>query len=1695
MYLQQKLMERWRYPIANFKRIPVLFFMFCLGWMQSVSATTRYEAESSNLSNVSVSTTYSGYSGSGYVTGFTSEWSKITFGISNSQTQPSQFDIRYANGSGGNITNLALYIGSTKIQDLVFPATTNWSTWSTLTVYFDLPAGYQEVNIRSAINTGTSANIDYGDLTIGVANTAPGAFSQSTPSAASTGISTTPTLSWGSSANAASYSLVVSTSSSYTSPVVNVSNLTSTSYNITTALVNNTQYYWKVTAVNANGSTIASNAGISFTTQATPVAPGAFTQSAPASGATSVSTTPAFSWVASSGASTYTLVVSTSSAYTNPIINQSNISSTSYTSSTSLANNTLYYWKVTAVNGVGNTIATNAGISFTTSNVITPPPPTGEIYEAESINRANVTTATTYSGYSGSGYVTDFTSEWSFIKFEKSFSQTTPVQLNIRYANGTGATVTNLELYQGSQKIGDLSFPATASWSSWNVLSVTFSVPVGYQGISVEGRVNASQSVNIDYLELVTGSITILPGAFSQTSPAASAPGVSTLPTLTWGTSSNANSYSLVVATNSAFTNPIVNQTGITTTSYTIGSALANNTQYYWKVTAVNTDGTTNASNAGIAFTTAAVTPAPSAFTQTAPPSGGTGVSITPSFSWQTATNATSYTLLVSTSSTYANPVINVSNISTTTYAPGTVLSSSTQYYWKVTATNASGSTVATNAGINFTTGVEAPPSSNPGVTRDYWAGISGSSVSDLTSNSNYPNNPTSTSTLASFDAPRNVGQEYGQRIKGYLAPTVTGSYEFWIASDDDSELWLSTNDQPSNKVKIAYVSGWANAEQFDKYTSQKSVSISLTAGNYYYIEALQKDAFGDDHLTVAWKISTGTRATITSANLVTFPPVPVAQPGVFTQTAPASAATNVALTPNFTWGTSTDAFSYSLIVATNSSFTNPVINVTGLTTNSYTPSAALQGSTTYYWKVTAVNTSGTRNATNAGISFTTLVPPPPGAFTQTAPASGATNVNRFPQFTWASATNTATYSLVVATNSAFTSPVINVSGLTSTNYTHSTSLAGSTQYYWKVTAFNSSGSTVATNAGIAFTTTATIGTYYYVATTGVDAPDNGTISNPWRTLAYAASQVPANQNNTIYINPGTYVETQAVKIPVGVNVEGAGQSLVTITANGPIAPPAGVDQSSGDWKLWYHGSLIQLYSAGYTGGPEVLYGSPTQMVASSDGNQTLSGFTVDGHNKQVKAGIWVQNRNNVTMHHVTVNNCEQRGAIFTRSDMWWYEPLPDGKWMYNTTIHDCNFSNNGAQLGSESLGNLCIAGLDGADIYNLTIQDNVGYGIKFIMVGHYRNVKIHDCNITVNENDAAWGEKISIELWNLDQGNEVYNIVCNTWHSYVNHQQLTTYEPTGTNANNLKVYNVRMIDADGSSGKEAIEAALSGVQIYDCYIQDKGFGIAIWNGAGQSLKKNYIIRNNIFTNVVRQPQFGFGKSAGVFVPDAAQNIKIYNNVFDRMGNGLNLDGATGVEVRNNVFLNTQGADVENGSSVTFTSNLKYHTDPQKVNFNLTGGPTLGTGNITGNPGFKNAGDRWGNYYQPASSTSLVVNTGVNVGLPYNGTAPDIGKWEFSGAGLWGGDEAFNLAKKPTLINGQINVYPNPTKDKLTLQSPNLDLYSKLKIVNVLGQICQEINLAHHQTAEMDIQYLPAGTYFVILSNKSQSEVIQFIKE
>ena len=151
---------------------------------------------------------------------------------------------------------------------------------------------------------------------------------------------------------------------------------------------------------------------------------------------------------------------------------------------------------------------------------------------------------------------------------------------------------------------------------------------------------------------------------------------------------------------------------------------------------------------------------------------------------------------------------------------------------------------------------------------REYWTGVSGTAVSNLTTNVNYPYNPSGRELAHSFEGPTNWADNYGTIIRGYLHPVTTGIYYFYIASDDTSELWLSTNDNSANAVKICQVSGWVNAYQWDSSSEQKSSAKTLVAGQTYYIEARHKEGGGGDSIAIGWEGPGIIRQAITEAYL-----------------------------------------------------------------------------------------------------------------------------------------------------------------------------------------------------------------------------------------------------------------------------------------------------------------------------------------------------------------------------------------------------------------------------------------------------------------------------------------------------------------------------------------------------------------------------------------------------------------------------------------------------------------------------------------------------------------------------------------------------------------------------------------------------------------------------------------------------------
>jgi len=111
------------------------------------------------------------------------------------------------------------------------------------------------------------------------------------------------------------------------------------------------------------------------------------------------------------------------------------------------------------------------------------------------------------------------------------------------------------------------------------------------------------------------------------------------------------------------------------------------------------------------------------------------------------------------------------------------------------------------------------------------------------------------------------LGDNYGSSLSGWITPTVPGDYTFFLASDDASELWMSTDANPMNATLIAQETGCCHGFQ-EPGNPTTSSPQTLQAGHSYFIQALHIEGGGGDYVEVAWRLSTDSTA---STNL---PPI-----------------------------------------------------------------------------------------------------------------------------------------------------------------------------------------------------------------------------------------------------------------------------------------------------------------------------------------------------------------------------------------------------------------------------------------------------------------------------------------------------------------------------------------------------------------------------------------------------------------------------------------------------------------------------------------------------------------------------------------------------------------------------------------------------------------------------------------------------
>jgi hypothetical protein len=543
--------------------------------------------------------------------------------------------------------------------------------------------------VNASNSGGTSAWSAARAITVN-AGTPPAVPTNVSPSGTVT--TATPTYVWNASAGATSYGLLVQgpggtiVNSSYTAVAAGCGAGTGTcSIAPGNVLINGGAYVWSVNATNASGTSArgtSSNFTVSLPTAPPP------TLVSPSG--TLATVTPTYTWNASAGATSYTLLVqNTAGVRVNEVHTAteagcgSGTGTCSITSTTPLAFGATYNWFVNAKNSVG-TSAWSAPLTITA--------PVGTAPSAPTLIAPTGTISTGTPTFS-----------WNAVSGAASYGLTV--------FNSSSATVLDIVVTPASG--GCASIPATCSYTTGTVLpngNYTWQV----SATNISG--SATSALGSFTISAPTG---LLPPAPTLVSPSGTV--TTTTPTYSWNAILSATSYTLIVqntsgvAVNVDLTPSAAGCTsGTGTCAITPATALTNGATYNWFVRATNVSGVGPWGGPNTITVSSSSAPSPPAAPTTVSPSG-TVSTTTPTYTWNASASATSYYLLVQntagvavSASVSATAAGCGSGMGTCSFTPGTALSNGASYNWFVNATNSIG-TSAWSAARGITVSATGP--------------------------------------------------------------------------------------------------------------------------------------------------------------------------------------------------------------------------------------------------------------------------------------------------------------------------------------------------------------------------------------------------------------------------------------------------------------------------------------------------------------------------------------------------------------------------------------------------------------------------------------------------------------------------------------------------------------------------------------------------------------------------------------------------------------------------------------------------------------------------------------------------------------------------------------------------------------------------------------------------------------------------
>ncbi len=833
------------------------------------------------------------------------------------------------------------------------------------------------------------------------------------------------TLQWYSIVNATSYEVQAATDSNFNSIVIDKTT-TDTILSVG-PLLRSTQYYWRVRGTYLLITSAWSNVWI-FTT--IPQIPSTPVLLQPQNNAVNQPSSITFSWSAPSNAGTYRLQVSTDSTFASTFLDQSSLSSTSYTAG-GFSSGSTYFWRVNSSNP-GGTSAWSTVWRFSAAQAV----PSAPVLLSPANGAANQSTSLLFSWNAATGA----NHYWLQIATDTSFS-----------------TII----------IGDTTITTTSK-------QVNFLTSGTHYYWRVKAMNSSGGSAWPPAWSFTTASAQTPPAVPSLLSPADSATNQPTMPTLSWNAVANVDHYWIQVASDSRFANMVYTNYTLIGTSVQL-PGLANAATYYWQVKAVNAAGQSNWSSAW-SFTTSAA-PLPATPVLLSPLNEAVNQPLSLKLVWKASSYATSYHVQLSTVSDFSSKVIDDSLVTDTTRSIGP-LTNGKDYYWRVSSADSNGVS-AWSSSWKFTT-LSAPPSS------PVLASPANGSVIDTTFVTFAWNSSPGATTYWLQNATDSLFHSvtYNDSTITALSQQVTGLLRdtnyFWRISAKNSggrSAWSTvwkftvaatpTAPTPASPPNGAVIDSttvtlvWQASNGATSYWLQVSTDSTFRQTAVYNDSALtttsQKISGLQPDTKYFWRVNasnSGQRSPWTQPNsFATTSSNPAAGPGLVS---PPNGATDQSINPTLMWASTSGATGYELQVAIDQNFSTVVYDNSGIT-GTYQAIGPLANSTTYYWHVRSFAllfaSSWSSTWTFKTVAATQTVPPVPALL---SPANGATNQNLNSTLSWASSSATA-YQLQVSVDSAFGSIVYNDTTISATSHSVGP-LSSKSTYYWHVRAKNSAG-------------------------------------------------------------------------------------------------------------------------------------------------------------------------------------------------------------------------------------------------------------------------------------------------------------------------------------------------------------------------------------------------------------------------------------------------------------------------------------------------------------------------------------------------------------------------------------------------------------------------------------------------------------